>query len=585
MPGENQNPDNPMDIAEKLKQYLETLAIRGLGGALNPGASEADLKNFESEHGIRLPEALADVYRAFNGQIHDRIPPGEPRWLALDEIYGKQQEWREFCETYYGNHWPQVRLPRIDAEGKAKNTLYNPFWIPFMADNEGFYCLDYDPEPNGNSGQVLYAQINTEPENSDIIHLDDSFSHWFDNHAHALSANRRAVGLTTLLDEYLAWQKANPALPLNPPANPNDIRLSEHIHGVRFPDNLKKIWSIYNGYSAPTAEGERWIGHHDIAAVQQDWQQKLQERLGADPATTARPDADEAPQTQPNYIHPLWLPIYQSGDILIALDYAPSDEGSEGQPLVIYNTADYEILAEYDTFDEWLYTYLSYQLYPEDDLPAHISAASASYRQEIIAHIEKHLGPITATFRREDSDSPVDLLWLRPSANRPYHTLVTLGLSDRPMDIPDDVANKNAAERAELMIMLPPEWNISPDNLKSEQGYWPIAWLTMLADFARAPGNWLGTGYVFPNGEPMSEIADTPFSGILVLPPFVSHAHEACVFHSRDGTRLNLYALIPLYPGEIELKTAQGLDVLLERFDESGINSEVVNIHRKDSSR
>ena len=585
MPGENQNPDNPMDIAEKLKQYLETLATRGLSGALNPGATEADLKNFESEHGIRLPEALADVYRAFNGQIHDRIPPGEPRWLALDEIYGKQQEWREFCETYYGNHWPQVRLPRIDAEGKAKNTLYNPFWIPFMADNEGFYCLDYDPEPNGNSGQVLYAQINTEPENSDIIHLDDSFSQWFDNHAHALTANRRAVGLTTLLDEYLAWQKANPALPLNPPANPNDIRITEHLHGIRFPANLKKIWNIYNGYSAQTAEGERWIGHHDIATVQQEWQHKLQERLGCDPETTPRPDAGESPQTQPNYIHPLWLPIYQSGDILIALDYAPGEEGSEGQPLVIYNTADYEILAEYDTFDEWLYTYLSYQLYPEDDLPAHISAASASYRQEIIAHIEKHLGPITATFRREDSDSPVDLLWLRPSANRPYHTLVTLGLSDRPMDIPDDVANKNAAERAELMIMLPPEWNISPDNLNSEQGYWPIAWLTMLADFARTPGNWLGTGYVFPNGDPMTEIADTPFSGVLVLPPFVSHPHEYYAFHSRDGTRLNLYALIPLYPGEIDLKSEQGLDVLLEHFDKTGINSEVVDIHRKDSSR
>lgn len=574
-----------MDIAEKLKQYLETLATRGLSGALNPGATEADLKNFESEHGIRLPEALADVYRAFNGQIHDRIPPGEPRWLALDEIYGKQQEWREFCETYYGNHWPQVRLPRIDAEGKAKNTLYNPFWIPFMADNEGFYCLDYDPEPNGNSGQVLYAQINTEPENSDIIHLEDGFSQWFDNHAHALTANRRAVGLTTLLDEYLAWQKANPALPLNPPANPNDIRITEHLHGIRFPANLKKIWSIYNGYSAPTAEGERWIGHHDIATVQQDWQQKLQESLGTDPATTPRPDAGESPQTQPNYIHPMWLPIYQSGDILIALDYAPGEEGSEGQPLVIYNTADYEILAEYDTFDEWLYTYLSYQLYPEDDLPAHISAASASYRQEIIAHIEKHLGPITATFRREDSDSPVDLLWLRPSANRPYHTLVTLGLSDRPMDIPDDVANKNAAERAELMIMLPPEWNISPDNLNSEQGYWPIAWLTMLADFARTPGNWLGTGYVFPNGDPMTEIADTPFSGVLVLPPFVSHPHEYYAFRSRDGTRLNLYALIPLYPGEIDLKSEQGLDVLLEHFDKTGINSEVVDIHRKDSSR
>ena len=107
------------------------------------------------------------------------------------------------------------------------------------------------------------------------------------------------------------------------------------------------------------------------------------------------------------------------------------------------------------------------------------------------------------------------------------------------MDIPDSVPQKTMGERAELMIMLPPEWNISPDNLNSEQGYWPIAWLTMLADFARTPGNWLGTGYVFPNGDPMTEIADTPFSGVLVLPPFVSHPHEYYAFHSRDGTRLS----------------------------------------------
>ena len=574
-----------MDIVEKLKHYLENLAARGLTSALNPGAGDAELKNFESEHGVRLPDSLAAIYRAFNGQIHDRIPPGEPRWLGLDEIYGKQQEWREFCENYYGKHWPQVRLPHIDAAGLAKNTLYNPFWIPFMADNEGFYCIDYDPEPQGTSGQVIYAQINTEPENSNILHLDDSFALWFDSHAHAITTHRHAVSLATLLDEYLALQKANPALPHNPPANPNDIRISEHLYGIRFPATLKKIWSVFNGYSASTADGERWIGHQDIAAVQKMWQEKVRERINRDPNDTIRPDADQTSQTQPYYTHPSWLPVYQSGDILIALDYAPTEDGSDGQPLVIYNTADYEILADYDSFDEWLYTYLSYQLYPEDDEPAHIAAASANYRREITSHLEQYLGPVTATFRREDSESPIDLLWWRPGEGRPYHTLATLGLSDRPMDIPDEIPNKTAAERAELMIMLPPEWNISPDNLKSEQGYWPIAWLTMIADFARTPGNWLGTGHIFPNGEPMTAIADTPFSGVLVLPPFVSHPHEYCVFHSRDGTRLNLYALIPLYPGEIALKTQEGLDTLLEHFDDSGINSEIVNPRRKDSSR
>ena len=152
------------------------------------------------------------------------------------------------------------------------------------------------------------------------------------------------------------------------------------------------------------------------------------------------------------------------------------------------------------------------------------------------------------------------------------------------MDIPDDVLNKSAAERAELMVMLPPEWNIQPANLGSDSGYWPIAWLTTIADFARAPDGWLGTGYVFPNGEPMRPIPGTPFSGMLVLPPIVSYTHETYAFCSKDGTRFSLYALIPLYAGEIDIKNEEGLDILLEHFDRAGINSEVINLKRKDSS-
>ncbi|MDO4643637.1 MAG: suppressor of fused domain protein [Cardiobacteriaceae bacterium] len=573
-----------MDIAESLHRYLETLAARGLTGALNRGASEADLKNFESEHGIRLPQALMDIYRAFNGQIHDLIPPGEPRWLSLDEIYGKQQEWREFCETYYGKNWMRVRLPRMDAQGLAKNTLYNPFWIPFMADNEGFFCLDYDPEDGGSSEQVIYARINTELEHSDIIHLDDSFALWFDSHARALSTSRRTVSLATLVDEYLTYQKANPALPLNPPASTNDIRITEHLYGIRFPATLKKIWSVFNGYSTVLADTqERWIGHNDIAAVQKAWKQKLQEKLGKDPDNTPRPDAEQSSQTQSSYTNPLWLPIYQSHNILIALDYAPTEEGCEGQPIVIYNTDDYEILSEYDSFDEWLYTFLSYHLYPEDDVEPR-SAVTHSYRQEIKTHIEKYLGPISATFRREDSETPIDLLWLQPDHNRPYHALITSGLADHIMDIPEEIPHREAIMRAELMIMLPPEWSISPENLRSEHGYWPIAWLSMLAEFAHTSGNWLGTGHIIPNGDPLTPIADTPFTGVLILPPFVSQPQDFCVFHSKDGTRLNIFCLIPLYPGEMVLKNEEGLDALLEHFDKNGRINEIIDLKRKDSS-
>ncbi|WP_298639943.1 suppressor of fused domain protein [uncultured Cardiobacterium sp.] len=575
-----------MDTAESLRHYLETLAARSLSSALNPGASEADLKNFESEHGIRLPDSLAGIYRAFNGQIHDLIPPGEPRWLALDEIYGKQQEWREFCETYYGKHWPSVRLPHIDAEGLAKNTLYNPFWLPFMADNEGFYCVDFDPDTNGNSGQIIYTKINTDPATSDIIHLDDSFALWFDSHAHALGASHHTVGLATLLDEYLTCQRANPALPLNPPANPNDIRITEHINGIHFPDNLKKIWAAYNGYKHPTADNrEYWIGHDAIAAAQTAWRDRLAARFGADPATLTRPDADAGNQAQPYYYHPMWLPVYQMGDIIIALDYAPGEDGSSGQPLVIYSGEDYEILTDYESFDEWLYTFLSYTLYPEEnDDPPPVSAANHSYRQEMRAHIERHFGPIAATFKREESASTIDLLWLPPDNDHPYQTLITSGLSDHPMDVPDD-ADRARRERIELMIMLPLKWQFSPQNLHSEQGYWPIVWLSMLADYAQSKGNWIGIGNLFPNGNPMTPIAGTPFSGVTILPPFIGHPQESGTYRSKDGTRINIYCLMPLYAGEIELLNREGLEALLARFDACHITSEVADPARPDSSR
>ena len=575
-----------MDTAESLRHYLETFAARGLSSALNPGATEADLKNFESEHGIRLPESLAGIYRAFNGQIHELIPPGEPRWLGLEEIYGKQQEWREFCETYYGKHWPNVRLPHIDAEGLAKNTLYNPFWLPFMADNEGFYCVDFDPEAGGSSGQIIYTKINTDPTTSDIIHLDDSFALWFDSHAHALGASHHTVGLGTLIDEYLTYQRLNPALTLNPPASPNDIRITEHINGIRFPDNLKTIWQAYNGYKHPTADNrEYWIGHDAIATAQAAWRDKLAARLGSDPATTERPDAGESSQTQPYYYHPMWLPIYQMGDIIIALDYAPTEDGNTGQPLVIYSGEDYEILTDYDSFDEWLYTFLSYTLYPEEnDDPPQLAAANHSYRSEIRAHLEHHIGPIAATFKREESDSSIDLLWLPPGDEHPYHALITSGLSDRPMDVPDG-PRRAQRERAELMIMLPPDWQLSSKNLHSEQGYWPIVWLSMLADYAQSRDNWIAIGNLFPNGNPMTPIADTPFSGVTILPPLVSHSHEFGTYRSKDGNRINIYCLMPLYAGEIELLNREGLEALLARFDAHHISGEIADPTRPDSSR
>ena len=152
------------------------------------------------------------------------------------------------------------------------------------------------------------------------------------------------------------------------------------------------------------------------------------------------------------------------------------------------------------------------------------------------------------------------------------------------MDVPDG-PRRAQRERAELMIMLPPDWRLSSKNLHSEQGYWPIVWLSMLADYAQSRDNWIAIGNLFPNGNPMTPIADTPFSGVTILPPLVSHSHDFGTYRSKDGNRINIYCLMPLYAGEIELLNREGLETLLARFDAHHITNGIANPGRPDSSQ
>ena len=56
---------------------------------------------------------------------------------------------------------------------------------------------------------------------------------------------------------------------------------------------------------------------------------------------------------------------------------------------------------------------------------------------------------------------------------------------------------------------------------------------------------------------------------MLVFPSTLSH--KATYLTIDESTRIEFFALYPLYPEEMNLKFSHGLDALLERFAQSGM--------------
>ena len=138
--------------------------------------------------------------------------------------------------------------------------------------------------------------------------------------------------------------------------------------------------------------------------------------------------------------------------------------------------------------------------------------------QLIRRHAESHVGKISSVFQETISDLVhVDVLIIDPEENRDYYTLVTTGMSDRAMKVPEHC---EMFAHAELMLRLPTDWPMSEDAFREERNYWPIRWLRILARFPHEYQTWLFEGHTIPNQDPPEPFADnTELSGMLLTRP------------------------------------------------------------------
>lgn len=199
------------------------------------------------------------------------------------------------------------------------------------------------------------------------------------------------------------------------------------------------------------------------------------------------------------------------------------------------------------------------EMYEEEELDA------------LEAHIDKFFGHSDHVFHEIASpDIHVDIFIVEPTAERNYYTLVTSGMGAHRMNVPKELAEYKL-ERAEIVVYLPADWNISDHE---EKNYWPLRWLKILARLPLEEDSWLGWGHSVPNGKPFAE--NTQLSSVLLINP--ENVEEgAAVCQLPNGEEVNFYQMIPLYEEEVNFKIQNGAETLLGKMGEI---SAVVDIHR-----
>ena len=206
-----------------------------------------------------------------------------------------------------------------------------------------------------------------------------------------------------------------------------------------------------------------------------------------------------------------------------------------------------------------------------------IATGDSENIDRISAHIEANVGPVANVFHEIISDLVhIDIHIVEPSAARNFYTLVTSGMSDRAMNVPEGAEE---CRHAELLICLPPDWPMGEEAWKDEENYWPVRTLKFFARFPHEYQTWLGALHTIPNGNPPKRFAgNCPMSGVILLPPVTLPES----FHQLDiggGKSVNFLSVIPLHADEMDLKLKQGADALFDGFERDGV-TEILNPQR-----
>jgi Suppressor of fused protein (SUFU) len=188
----------------------------------------------------------------------------------------------------------------------------------------------------------------------------------------------------------------------------------------------------------------------------------------------------------------------------------------------------------------------------------------------IEAHLDHSFGK-TGDWVFHEIVSPtihLDVHLVPPSDDFPFQRLVTSGMAEAPMSVPEGFEETAFAE---LTIALPSEWPLDQEALENESVYWPIRLLKALARLPHDYSTFLWYGHTIPNGDPPAPYAEnTDLCGAIIIPPLLAPSGFGEV-QLADGRRVRILGVLPLHGDEMQLKLDKGADALYDRLEQNQI--------------
>lgn len=151
----------------------------------------------------------------------------------------------------------------------------------------------------------------------------------------------------------------------------------------------------------------------------------------------------------------------------------------------------------------------------------------------------------------------IDVCIFSPNGPRHFYTLLSWGMSDIPMNIPEDVDEKISRAEVVLYVNEPNEKNIDV--------------VRFLARYPHKNNTWLAYGHTIPNGNPpepifKDSILDTVFFTWSVITSDRSFPAEIKKIY---GKEVQLLHIKPISTSECNLMLEKGADALFDLFDQN----------------
>lgn len=172
-----------------------------------------------------------------------------------------------------------------------------------------------------------------------------------------------------------------------------------------------------------------------------------------------------------------------------------------------------------------------------------------------------------------------DVYVVKPNAKkgRDFYLLLSCGMSALPMAVPKGFEKFRYAE---LVMLLPPDWNMKYEELRDENNWWPVVLLMHLTKQPHLAETWLGFEHTFAYDLDQPFSSNNRFVGIILLDSITLPEKFMKIKGWLWQKSVNIYTVIPLYKEELIFTREHGTDALLDLFNANHI-SEIVDLNRK----